>query len=176
MIGAVRLCALLQQSARCNRCTGLVGEVTLQWRSLASATAQTVHSTDAAAYASAPKRDSVFVDRLRVRAVGGHGGSGAVSTWGSRAKGTGVVPLLPCEWHSGQSRAWPLVTPSHARHMCRQASAGRRRQWWPWRQRGAPGFTHSQELGARATPACRRARRSRRLAAAQWRSRRYTCC
>lgn len=36
---------------------------------------------------STRKRDTVFVDRLRVRAVGGNGGSGAVSLWRSAAKG-----------------------------------------------------------------------------------------
>ena len=88
MIGAARLCTLLLASAGTKRSAGFVWIHPARWRSAASAATQPPYSKATTDPASAPlRRDSVFVDRLRVRAVGGHGGSGAVSTWGSRAKG-----------------------------------------------------------------------------------------
>lgn len=90
MSGAAPIWTLLRSCVAASECTSFCTS-TSAVRALSSSTAalQTLPATafaDAEAAAS-PKRDTIFVDRLRVRAVGGHGGSGAVSVWGSRAKG-----------------------------------------------------------------------------------------
>lgn len=145
MSGAAPIWTLLRSCIAVSHSTGLFGfRTTASDVRTLSSSAAALQPLSAPAFADAtaavtPKRDTVFVDRLRVRAVGGHGGTGAVSIWGSRAKGK----HQPADGGSGGPGGSVVLRASQAvrslAHVQRHLAAGRGGRGGAQRKRGAAG-------------------------------------